>query len=290
MNLIEQLQSKIEQARTLYKEFRLYDLGSFALNRFTPKDGFEQVLNVRYGLKPRHRLDIYRSTKRLAHRPLIVFVHGGAWQHGNKRDYLFIGEAYTKEGYDVAVINYQLAPKNIFPSYVDDLTQALNYLHQNQEKHEISTENIVLMGHSAGAFNVMSAVYHPDSPKIECLGKIKAIVGLAGPYHFDYKGDPIAQDAFDQNIPYHEVMPYYFVDHNPIRHCLVVAENDQVVKKSNSDDLDQQLRQCGNYSQIVIIPKTGHITVLGGLSSLFSWHFQTKQSILNFLDEALKAS
>ncbi|HFX7659657.1 TPA: alpha/beta hydrolase, partial [Acinetobacter baumannii] len=53
MNLIEQLQSKIEQARTLYKEFRLYDLGSFALNRFTPKDGFEQVLNVRYGLKPR---------------------------------------------------------------------------------------------------------------------------------------------------------------------------------------------------------------------------------------------
>ncbi|MBV6578085.1 alpha/beta hydrolase, partial [Acinetobacter baumannii] len=161
MNLIEQLQSKIEQARTLYKEFRLYDLGSFALNRFTPKDGFEQVLNVRYGLKPRHRLDIYRSTKRLAHRPLIVFVHGGAWQHGNKRDYLFIGEAFTKEGYDVAVINYQLAPKNIFPSYVDDLTQALNYLHQNQEKLEISTENIVLMGHSAGAFNVMSAVYHP---------------------------------------------------------------------------------------------------------------------------------
>ena len=27
---------------------------------------------MRYGLKPRHRLDIYRSTKRLAHRPLIV--------------------------------------------------------------------------------------------------------------------------------------------------------------------------------------------------------------------------
>ncbi len=67
MNLIEQLQSKIEQARTLYKEFRLYDLGSFALNRFTPKDGFEQVANVRYGLKPRHRLDIYRSVKKLAH-------------------------------------------------------------------------------------------------------------------------------------------------------------------------------------------------------------------------------
>ncbi|MFP0928593.1 alpha/beta hydrolase [Acinetobacter baumannii] len=285
MNLIEQLQSKIEQARTLYKEFRLYDLGSFALNRFTPKDGFEQVLNVRYGLKPRHRLDIYRSTKRLAHRPLIVFVHGGAWQHGNKRDYLFIGEAFTKEGYDVAVINFQLAPKNIFPSYVDDLTQALNYLHQNQEKLEISTENIVLMGHSAGAFNVMSAVYHPKPNTIQCLGNIKAIFGLAGPYHFDYKGDPLAEDAFDQSISYKEVMPYYFVNQNHIKHYLLMAENDQLVKKENTFDLDQALRQSGNHSHIAVIPKTGHITILASLSSFVSHYFRTKRTILHFLDE-----
>ncbi|QNX07994.1 alpha/beta hydrolase [Acinetobacter seifertii] len=277
--------AKLSEARTLYKEFRLYDLGSFALNRFTPKDGFEQVLNVRYGLKPRHRLDIYRSTKRLAHRPLIVFVHGGAWQHGNKRDYLFVGEAFAKEGYDVAVINYQLAPKNIFPSYVEDLTQALNYLHQNQEKLEISTENTVLMGHSAGAFNVMSAVYHPDSTKIECLGKIKAIVGLAGPYHFDYKGDPLAEDAFDQDISYKEVMPYYFVNQNNIKHYLLMAENDQIVKQHNTLDMDQALREKGNHSHIAIIPKTGHITILASLSSFVSHYFKTKRTILHFLDE-----
>ncbi len=40
MNLIEQLQSKIEQARTLYKEFRLYDLGSFAFKPFYAKRWF----------------------------------------------------------------------------------------------------------------------------------------------------------------------------------------------------------------------------------------------------------
>lgn len=285
MNLIEQLQSKIEQARTLYKEFRLYDLGSFALNRFTPKDGFEQVPNVRYGLKPRHRLDIYRSVKKLSHQPLIVFVHGGAWQHGNKRDYLFIGETFAKEGYDVAVINYQLAPKNIFPSFVDDLTQALNYLHQNQDKLEISTENVVLMGHSAGAFNVMSAVYHPDSTKIECLGKIKAIIGLAGPYHFDYKGDPLAEDAFDKSISYQEVMPYYFVNQNNIKHYLLMAENDQIVQKHNTLDMDLALREKGNHSHIAVIPKTGHITILASLSSFISHYFRTKRTILHFLEE-----
>ena len=71
MNLIEQLQSKIEQARTLYKEFRLYDLGSFALNRFTPKDGFEQVANVRYGRKPR----IYTDLLKNKHISLLLFLY-----------------------------------------------------------------------------------------------------------------------------------------------------------------------------------------------------------------------
>jgi len=158
-------------------------------------------------------------------------------------------------------------------------------LHQNQGKLEISTENIVLMGHSAGAFNVMSAVYHPDSTKIECLGKIKAIIGLAGPYHFDYKGDPLAEDAFDQSISYQEVMPYYFVNQNNIKHYLLMAENDQIVKKHNTLDMDLALREKGNHSHIAVIPKTGHITILASLSSFISHYFRTKRTILHFLEE-----
>jgi len=290
MQILQNLQRLTTQAKLRYQEFRLYDAASYMLNHLTPRQSFELNQDIAYGTKARQLLDIYRTKHPLPQRPVIVFVHGGAWQHGDKKDYVFIGEAFTREGYDVVVLNYHLAPQHIFPSYIDDLTLALNYLDQHHQELHISTEQLILMGHSAGAFNVMSAIYHPTPYTLECRSKIKVVIGIAGPYHFDYKGDPIAQDAFDQTIPYHEVMPYYFVDHNPIRHCLVVAENDQVVKKSNSDDLDQQLRQCGNYSQIVMIPKTGHITVLGSLSSLFSWHFQTKQSILNFLDEALKAS
>ena len=73
--------------------------------------------------------------------------------------------------------------------------------------------------------------------------KIKAIVGLAGPYHFDYKGDPLAEDAFDQGVSYKEVMPYYFVKQNNIKHYLLMAENDQLVKQHNTLDMDQALRE-----------------------------------------------
>ena len=194
----------------------------------------------------------------------------------------------SKEGFDVAVINYHLAPEHIFPASIDDLSLALNYLNVHQLKYQISTEKVVLMGHSAGAFNVMSALYHPKPYEIQCRSQITAIIGLAGPYHFDYKGDPICADAFDQNRPYQEVMPYYFVESNTVKHYLLVAENDDVVGLSNAVDLDRRLKEKGNYSQLWTVPRIGHISMIGSVSSLFSRYFTTKQKIMQALEDALK--
>ena len=285
---VQRLNRSVEYARLLYRDFRIYDVGSYALNRLTPRKGYSVQENVAYGLRARHRLDLFRTQTPREHRPLIVFVHGGAWMHGDKKDYRFIGEAFAKEGFDVAVINYHLAPEHIFPASIDDLSLALNYLNVHQLKYQISTEKVVLMGHSAGAFNVMSALYHPKPYEIQCRSQITAIIGLAGPYHFDYKGDPICADAFDHNRPYQEVMPYYFVESNTVKHYLLVAENDDVVGLSNAVDLDRRLKEKGNYSQLWTVPRIGHISMIGSVSSLFSRYFTTKQKIMQALEDALK--
>ncbi|OTG62541.1 alpha/beta hydrolase [Acinetobacter sp. ANC 3903] len=284
----KEIQQKVEKAKILYKDFRLYDFGSYALNRLTPRKGYTLHENIAYGLKARQRFDIFSAASPLEQRPLIVFVHGGAWLHGDKKDYRFVGEAFAKEGYDVAVINYHLAPEHVFPSYIDDLSLALNYLTQHQSRLNIRTEKIVLMGHSAGAFNIMSALYHPHPYSLQCRSQIRAIIGLSGPYHFDYKDDPLCADAFDQSVPYQQVMPYYFVESNQVRHYLFLASNDQVVGHSNSQDLHRILQEKGNHSQMITIPGTGHVSIMGSVSSLFSRYFQTKQQILIVLEEALK--
>ena len=286
--LIQQVQENVIRAKNLYQEFRLYDFASYSINYLTPKDTFEKEEHLAYGLKARNRLDLYRTKNPKKQKPLIVFVHGGSWQHGNKRDYLFIGETFAREGFDVAVINYQLAPENIFPAFVDDLAQAIHYLNQNEVKLNISTDNMILMGHSAGAFNVMSVVYSAQSQNFKYKDQIKAIVGLAGPYHFDYVGDPLSEHAFDHKISYQQVMPYYFIEPNQIKHYLLVAEQDQVVERKNTLDLDIALRQKGNHSHIAVIPKTGHITIVATLASLMSHYFKTKRTILHFLEEALE--
>ncbi len=55
------------------------------LNRLTPRKGYSVQENVAYGLRARHRLDLFHTQTPREHRPLIVFVHGGAWMHGDKK-------------------------------------------------------------------------------------------------------------------------------------------------------------------------------------------------------------
>ena len=132
--LIQQVQENVIRAKNLYQEFRLYDFASYSINYLTPKDTFEKEEHLAYGLKARNRLDLYRTKNPKKQKPLIVFVHGGSWQHGNKRDYLFIGETFAREGFDVAVINYQLAPEQIFPAFVDDYKN-LSLLNSKRFQH-----------------------------------------------------------------------------------------------------------------------------------------------------------
>ncbi|WP_227539731.1 alpha/beta hydrolase [Acinetobacter sp. MB5] len=279
------MQRLISQGKQKLADFRFYDLASQTLNRCTPRKSFKLKHHLAYGLKARQRLDLYCAQQPRQSRPLLVFVHGGSWAHGNKDDYVFLAESFTREGFDVAILNYHLAPQHIFPSYIDDLVLALNYLHQQQVDLKISTENLVLMGHSAGSFNVMSAIYHPQSYDLACRDGIRAVVGIAGPYHFDYKGDQYAEPAFDIGVPYQQVMPYYFVESNSIRHFLLLAEADNLVGDYNTYDMHRRLNEVGNHSEVFVIPRTGHITIIATVSSWFSRYFQTKAVILKQLNQ-----
>ena len=290
-NKIRYIRQSIASKFNLIQEhittFRPYNIGSYAINGLTPKKGYEVQKNIAYGLKSRQRLDLYVSDQKVS-KGLILFVHGGAWSRGDKNSYTFVGEAFARFGYDVAILNYHLAPEHIFPKYVDDLEEALNFLDDKQAKLGIETNKIALMGHSAGAFNIASLLYHPNVYNLKVKQNIKSIIGISGPYHFDYKGDPLAEDAFDQLVSYQQVMPYYFVDKNDIQHYLLIAENDQIVRHSNTEDFCAQLLAQGNHCEVINIPKTGHISIMGSVSSLFSRFFSTRKELIRVLEQSMK--
>lgn len=281
------VESKFKVLHEQITAFRPYNIGSYAINGLTPKKGYQVQKNLAYGLKSRQRLDLYVSDQTVS-KGLILFVHGGAWSRGDKDSYKFVGEAFARFGYDVAILNYHLAPEHIFPQYVDDLEEALHFLDEKQAKLGIDTNKIALMGHSAGAFNIASLLYHPNVYDLKVKQNIKSIIGIAGPYHFDYKGDALAEDAFDRLVPYQQVMPYYFVQQNEIKHYLLIAENDQIVRHSNTEDLCTQLLAQGNHCEVIKIPKTGHISIMGSVSSLFSRFFKTRKELIRVLEQSMK--
>lgn len=280
---------KIVKLRNRLQKIKLYDLGSLALNRFSSSKNYSLNENIAYGFKARQRLDLYRSrVNRYAQHPLVLFVYGGAWSRGDKSSYRFLGEALTRFGYDVAVVNYHHAPTHQFPSFVDDLAVALEYLDRHQHKLGINCQDIALMGHSAGAFNIASLLYHPQPIVSERLASIRVMIGIAGPYHFDYLGDPLAQDAFEQSVPYQQVMPYYFVQPNAVRHYLFLAAHDLIVKDQNSLDLQQALLGVANHCVLEVIPRTGHVSIMGSIASVFSRFFDTQSRVIAALDESFK--
>ncbi|GLE08116.1 hypothetical protein PINS_up019078 [Pythium insidiosum] len=69
------------------------------------------VSNALYGSHPRNTIDVYGVEPQAEPRkPLLLFVHGGAWSFGHKWQYGLVGKYLAKHGFLVAVINYRTYP------------------------------------------------------------------------------------------------------------------------------------------------------------------------------------
>ena len=118
---------------------------------------------------PKHTLDLYRPAA--ASWPVIVFVHGGNWNSGDKNYraggadvYANIGRFYAGRGIGVAVINYRLQPGVPEASQVDDVRAAVAWVRGNISGYGGHPDRIFLMGHSAGTqLSALAALSTADS-------------------------------------------------------------------------------------------------------------------------------
>ncbi|BAK68199.1 hypothetical protein SLG_35240 [Sphingobium sp. SYK-6] len=111
--------------------------------------------------------------------PLIVFVHGGGWRHGDKTN--ATGKAkvahYPAQGYALASINYRLVPGARVEDQAQDVADAVAWLIAHAGELGIDPARIVLMGHSAGAHLVALVGTDPRYLKAARLD-LRAIAGV----------------------------------------------------------------------------------------------------------------
>jgi len=107
-----------------------------------------EFLDQRYGGKPRQRIDLFFAPSRNA--PTLAYIHGGYWQANEKENYAYVAEGPLAHGINVAVIEHTLAPEATMSEIVEEIRQAVQWLHANLAGYGADPSRIILSGHSAG--------------------------------------------------------------------------------------------------------------------------------------------
>lgn len=94
--------------------------------------------------------------------PLLVFIHGGGWVSGDKRQGLERILPFLAEGISYAAINYRLTGEAPLPAPVHDAARAIQFLRSNADQWDFNPERIALTGGSAGACTSMWLLLHDD--------------------------------------------------------------------------------------------------------------------------------
>jgi len=97
-----------------------------------------------------NKLDWYPAENGTENAPIIIFVHGGAWALGNRRQVGAKARHFTASGYNFASVSYTLFPAANAQTQALQVGEAVNWIHANAERLGADPERIALMGHSAG--------------------------------------------------------------------------------------------------------------------------------------------
>ncbi|MEL0251986.1 MAG: alpha/beta hydrolase [Novosphingobium sp.] len=149
------------------------------------------AIDCAYGPHERHRLDLYRASDE-RDLPVVLFVHGGGFRLGDKGDNgswqnAAVARTMAEAGFLGAAMNYRLLPDARWPEGGEDVIQAVEWLHSNAARHGGDPDRIVIVGTSAGAVHIATAL------KLNTNLPVAGAVLLSGLYGYtplDVKDEP----------------------------------------------------------------------------------------------------
>lgn len=98
----------------------------------------------------RHALDIY-SPKEAKSLPVVFWIHGGGWETGDKLSVQLKPQYFMDQGYVFVAANYRLLPEVEMATIVGDIAKAIRWVHDHVSEHGGDPNQLLIMGHSAGA-------------------------------------------------------------------------------------------------------------------------------------------
>ncbi len=260
----------------------------------------EVIKDVVYGKGSNEdlKLDIVRPKDRTGKpAPAIVFMHGGGWEGGDKKNGIPYLTRMAKKGYFGVTIYYRLAPGARFPAQIEDCKCAVRFLRAKAKEYNIDPEHIASWGGSAGGHLAALLGTAGEVKEFEGTGgwgeyssKVQAVIDYCGPADI-YKlknqnnvgnmlnnlfggSSPKYKDAMDNASPVKHVSK----DAPPF--LIVHGEKDPVVTIKQSQAFAGALSSAG--VEVVYVP------VKNGVHGDFGDDYNEEKTVGEFLDKYLK--
>jgi acetyl esterase/lipase len=152
----------------------------------------QETLDIRYSDGPgAQSLDVF-APKGAVNRPVVLFVHGGAWMFGDKNFfglYRNVGRFFARYGAVAVCVNYRLSPGVKHPEHVKDVARAFAWVRAHAGEYGGDRDRVLLCGHSAGG-QMVSLLATDDSylndPDLKLTAEdraaIKGVMAVSGVY------------------------------------------------------------------------------------------------------------
>lgn len=164
-----------------------------------PYAGVDVARDIAYGPDPLQTIDVFSAKAKGARRPVLIFVHGGGFVRGDKKqtdNMLVWGVGKGMVGINV---NYRLAPKAVWPSATEDLKGVVAWARANIGKYGGDPDRIYIWGHSAGANHVADYIAHRELQGPEAAG-VKGAILMSAFYAPAAPGEPHAYYGSDASV------------------------------------------------------------------------------------------
>jgi acetyl esterase len=136
-------------------------------------------------------LDVYAPEDAQGPLPAVIWVHGGGFIAGSRKDLAGYLQVLAKRGYVTVGIDYSHAPEAQFPTPIRQANAALVYIIANAAEFNIDPQRIFLAGDSAGAqIAAQTALVISDPAYAQGMGiepgmarkSLRGLVLFCGPY------------------------------------------------------------------------------------------------------------
>ncbi len=242
--------------------------------------------DLAYADGDRKRLDIYGPKELAGPAPVVMFIYGGAWKQGSRRDYQFVGRALAANGFIVVIPDYRLYPEVTYPGFLSDNAQAVKWIEDNIGSYGGDTSRFFLAGHSAGAYNaVMLGLEKSFFAEYGVTMPVKGIAAISGPYDFyPFEYDEV-RNVFGQNDNPQGTQPINLVAPDRPPMLLISGRSDPIVRFQNTQHFAQKMRAAGDWVTEVYYDNLGHMEPVFAIGAMWRWRAPVLADMVAFFTQ-----